>query len=186
MPAWIVTVFCACGGMTTDRTSTTHDGSLNEPEPRLIDASAPNPLNEASVPDSDTGSTLCESPASDCPRHPYPNLRHCGCTTASLVSRCEFLMAKPPHDPWKFLVVVNCELTTGAYYDGGVLVAGDWELDYTTSPPILRAVGPLCDSLTRECTVCRCSIGLPLCLLAEHVFRSARARQIPASMSRNN
>jgi len=148
--AWIVTVFCACGGIATDRTSTTHDGSVDDPSPPLIDASAPHQLNDASLPDSDTGPTLCESRASECPRHPYSHIRHCGCTTASLISGCEFLMAKPPHDPFKFLVVVNCELTTGAHYDGGVLVAGDWELDSTTNPPILRAVGSLCDSLTRE------------------------------------
>ena len=38
------------------------------------------------------------------------------------------MMAEPPYDARKVAVVVNCQLTMGARYDGGVLVAGDWEL----------------------------------------------------------
>lgn len=93
--------------------------------------------------------TECEK--QDCPSFDYQALNLCGVETPARSTACDFTLSRPPPDPGAVTVLVNCALTTRARYgDGGARVAGDWEIDDSTTPLTLRAIGPLCDLLTSD------------------------------------
>jgi hypothetical protein len=66
--------------------------------------------------------------------------------STQLVPPCEVQLSQFPPNPNDVIVAIDCEVLPQATYDdAGTLVSGDWELDTTVSPPIVRLVGSTCD-----------------------------------------